>query len=178
MLLSQEGTTQGDPLAMPLYDLATIPLIRKLKISMTDVNQVWYADDASGAGKVNKLRKWWDLINMEGPRYGYYLNARKTWLVSEEDCFSSAAAAFADTEVKVTSEGRPYLGAALGMAEYTQAFVPDRVQQLAGELEELAVIARTQPHAAYAAFAQGFTSKWSYLTRTMSDIGPYLCPLK
>jgi len=38
-LLSQEGTTQGDPLAMPLYGLATIPLFRKLP----GMQQVWYA---------------------------------------------------------------------------------------------------------------------------------------
>ena len=30
-LLSQEGTTQGDPLIMPMYALATIPLVKKLK---------------------------------------------------------------------------------------------------------------------------------------------------
>ena len=45
-LLSQEGTTQGDPLAMPMYAVATIPLIRSLP---SDVQQVWYADDASGS---------------------------------------------------------------------------------------------------------------------------------
>ena len=75
VLLSQEGTTQGDPLAMPMYALATIPLIRKLKNNANDVKQVWYADDASGAGKINRLREWWDLINTEGPKYGYFTNA-------------------------------------------------------------------------------------------------------
>ena len=49
----------------------------------------------------------------------------KIWLVTKEDCLSSAAAAFADTDVKVTLEGRPYLGAAIGTEEYIQTFVTD-----------------------------------------------------
>ena len=110
VLLSQEGTTQGDPLAMPImYALATIPLIRKLKNLVSDVNQVWYADDASGAGRVNRLCEWWDYINTLGPQFGYFINASKTWLVTKEDCLPNATAAFANTDVKVTSEGRPYL---------------------------------------------------------------------
>ena len=43
-LYSQEGTTQGDPLGMPMYALATVPLIDSLN---APVNQVWYADDAA-----------------------------------------------------------------------------------------------------------------------------------
>ena len=178
VLLSQEGTTQGDPLAMPMYALATIPLIRKLKDSVNEVYQVWYADDASGAGKIHELREWWDQINIAGPKFGYFTNASKTWLVTKEDHLADAMVAFTDTDVKVTSDGRPYLGVALGKEEYIQSFVLNKVQQWAGELEQLAKIARSQPHAAHAAFTHGMTSKWTYLTRTMPGIGPNLLPLE
>ena len=71
-------------------------------------------------------------VNKEGPKYGYFTNASKTWLVSKVHYLSSTAAAFT---VKVTSEGRPNLGAALSKEEYIQAFVTDKVQQWTGELE-------------------------------------------
>ena len=43
-------------------------LINKSKNIINSVNQVWYADDAFKAGKVNWLYECWDLINMEGPK--------------------------------------------------------------------------------------------------------------
>ena len=52
--MSEEGTTQGDPLAMPMYALATIPLINRLR-DETNVVQVWYADDASASGSLSSL---------------------------------------------------------------------------------------------------------------------------
>ena len=55
-LLSQEGTTQGDPLAMAMYALGTLPLIHKLN---QQVKQTWYADDATAGGKLNQLHEWW-----------------------------------------------------------------------------------------------------------------------
>ena len=44
-LLSQEGTTQGDPLSMHFYGLALMPLIRKLREPNKYV-QSFYSDDA------------------------------------------------------------------------------------------------------------------------------------
>ena len=47
-LLSQEGTTQGCPLAMAMYALALVPLSKQLQPLC---KQVWYADDATGCDK-------------------------------------------------------------------------------------------------------------------------------
>ncbi|KAL5479245.1 hypothetical protein EMCRGX_G022742 [Ephydatia muelleri] len=69
---SQEGTTQGDPLAMPMYALATLPLMHHVN---HDIGQVWYADDATATGKLTNLRTWWDKLVSLGPAYGYHVNA-------------------------------------------------------------------------------------------------------
>ena len=48
-ILSQEGTTQGDNLAMSLFAIATLPVLRKLE-DHEQVAQVWLADDATEVG--------------------------------------------------------------------------------------------------------------------------------
>ena len=78
-ILSQEGTTQGDPLAMPMYALAILPLIRH---NADNVQQVWFADDATATGS---LCTWWDNLVTLGPSYGYFVNAVKTWLITKEE---------------------------------------------------------------------------------------------
>ena len=73
VLLSQEGTTQGDSLAMAIFALASVPLIRK--ITTSGATQAWFADDASSGGKLLKIRQWWDRLVTHGPRCGYFPNA-------------------------------------------------------------------------------------------------------
>ena len=109
-IYSQEGTTQGDPFGMPMYALATMPLIRQLT---TSVKQTWYADVAAATGKIADLH-WWDDITHLGPSYGYYANASKTCLVIKNEFQSDADAIFGDTQVKITSEECPHLGVPLG----------------------------------------------------------------
>ena len=65
-------------MAMAMYSLAIVPLIHKLKINAPDVKQVWYADDATGAGSCERLRQWWDNVEHSGPLFGYYPNGAKT----------------------------------------------------------------------------------------------------
>ena len=88
-LLSREGTTQGDPLAMSMYSVGILPLIHHVS---GDVKQVWYADDATAAGKLSNLnlREWWDNLVSSGPDFGYFVNASKTSLVVKEGHLADA----------------------------------------------------------------------------------------
>ena len=79
-LLSSESTTQGDPLAV-----AILPLICRIA---NHWKQVWYADDATGGGRILQLRSWWDALCEISPSFGHYPNAEKTWLLSKRSTSS------------------------------------------------------------------------------------------
>ena len=64
---SSEGITQGDPLAMAMYALAVTPFIQRLRSDEPSVKQVWFADDSTGGGKINPLRRWWQCLLTTGP---------------------------------------------------------------------------------------------------------------
>ena len=75
-------------------------------------------------------------------------------------------------------EGRPHLGAPLGTSAYRNKFLSSKVIEWCAEIEALAGVANTEPHAAYAACTHGMFSKWSFLSRVVPDIGPLLQPLE
>lgn len=64
-ILSSEGTTQRDPLAMPVYAIDITPLLDFIKTAMENdasMKHVAFADDLSGAGDLINVRRWWDNI--------------------------------------------------------------------------------------------------------------------
>ena len=83
-LISAEGTTQGDPLAMSMYALSLQPLISHLQ-AVSQAEQCWFADDATGCGSLQDIRLWWDELIVAGPDLGYYPNAGKCLLVLKPD---------------------------------------------------------------------------------------------
>ena len=177
-LQSCEGITQGDPLAMPFYVLATRPLMNALRMVTPEVKQVWYADDATAAGKVVDLKSWWSKLSAVGPSYGYFVNPSKTWLVTKDGYSGLASEYFGDTNVNITSHGRPILGSPIGTPEYISSFVEHKVQEWVKELDYLSMFADSQPHAAYSALTHGLYSKWNYLARKTPDIEHSLLSLE
>ena len=85
---------------------------------------------------------------------------------------------FQGTQVNITTHGHPHLGAALGSKDFIDQFVSDRVQRWTQELLILSDIAKSQPHAAHAAFTHGYVHKFSFLCRTIPNIETHLHPLE
>jgi hypothetical protein len=58
-ILSQEGTTKGDPLTMPWYSVNTAVMIQSLGLNVPEVKQVWLADDSAGGGRLMYIHNWY-----------------------------------------------------------------------------------------------------------------------
>ena len=66
----------------------------------------------------------------------------------------------------------PYIGESIITLE------TNKVQSWVQEISNLAKVAATEPHSAYAAFTHGLSSHWSYISRTIPDISDLLQPLE
>ena len=175
---SREGTTQGDPLAMSMYALAMVPLIRKLHSTVPDASQVWFADDATAVGPVSKLLEWWHHLVSVGPAFGYFPNSSKTFLIVKPEYLSHAESLFANPNITVTVQGQRHLGAALGSRAFAEEYVSRKVTDWIDEISQLSEIAQTRPHSAYCTFTHGLIGRWTYVMRTIPDIAPLLAPLE
>ena len=175
-LVSAEGTTQGDPLAMAMYALGVLPLIWHLN-QFTD-HQVWYADDAAALGDLQSLKLWWDQLLCHGSSFGYFANPTKSWLLVKPELLDKAKSVFADTDVNVTSDGQRYLGSPIGSDSFVSDFIRGKVGEWVAQLERLNDIAHTQPHAAYSSLTHGFLHKFIYFFRTTPNLSQFVGPIE
>ena len=177
-ILSQEGTTQGDPLAMPWYAINTVHMIQSLRASTPQVKQVWLADDSAGGGTIESLYQWYESLCEEGRKYGYIVNGSKSWLIVKSSELAEKAEKVFGNEVNITVEGRRHLGAVIGSVDYKEQYCKEKVDKWLTEMEVLTEISRSQPHAAYVAFTKAFKSKFTYYLRTIESFEEYVDPIE
>ena len=180
-ILSEEGSTQGDVAAMAMYAIGIRPLIDILH-QQTDTSkcqQVWYADDSSGAGKLTEIRNWWNILNATGPKFGYQPNAKKTILiVKNEENFQLAKEIFKDTEVEITLSGERHLGAVIGSKKFREEYITKKVCTWIEDVKLLADIAKDEPQLAYSAYTKALCMRWCFVQRTIPDTSSFFVPLE
>ena len=177
-ILSREGTTQGDSLAMPWYALNTSIMIQNLRDHCPLVKQVWLADDSAGGGSIVHLYNWYRQLSKEGQKFGYLVNGTKSWLILKSRELAEEAKRVFGEEVNITTEGQCHLGAVIASQEYKDQYCEEKVRAWKEEIERLSEIAKSQPHAAYIAFTKGYKSKFTYFMRTIESFEDYVDPIQ
>uniref|UniRef100_A0A8D9B3J6 C2H2-type domain-containing protein n=1 Tax=Cacopsylla melanoneura TaxID=428564 RepID=A0A8D9B3J6_9HEMI len=174
-ILSREGTSQGDPLAMLLYAVGILPLIRKLKSELYIQN--WYADDSCCMGKLLEIRNWFDCLMSEGPLYGYYPEPAKSFLVVKPELQSQAEQIFQDLNVQVVLSHR-FLGSVIGPDEMKKEYVSEKVSQWLSCVRHLARAAKQDPQSALAVLTKSMQFEWSFVQRVVDSCDDEYIPLK
>ena len=125
------------------------------------------------------MRKWWDILNVTGPKYGYYPKPSKTILIVKDPSnLQRAHEIFDQTGVKITTSGERHLGAVIGSPEFRDEYVSNKVAKWIQDVEQLAKIAEDEPQLAYSAYTKALSMRWCFLQRTVPDTKTFFGPLE
>lgn len=176
VIFSEEGTTQGDPLAMLMYGASLVPLIKKLE-NRDKYLQSWYADDSAAIGELKNLKEWLDLVIREGPKYGYYPEPSKSYLVVDKKYVAQAHEIFDEYKIKIV-EGKRFLGGFVGTGTEKNEFLTKKRLDWENAIDALAEVAATQPQAALSAFVKSLQCEWNYVQRVVENPEDHFAPLE
>ena len=161
-IASSEGTTQGDPVAYGC--------LRNCYNSF-NIDDTWdhaksysegiskaaaHADDLTATGCILELKYWWDQLCELGPKFGYFPEASKPWLIIKHEVEGEGKTIFQGSGVQITTEEKHRLGASLRSTKYKEEYLSSKVNKWITQLRILSQIARTQAQAAHSAFITGF----------------------
>ena len=122
-----EGTTQSDPTAMAIYAIALTPLILLLVAQANQVNNTTKTAsnpaDLTAAGTIMRLRNWWEALCRLGPKFRYFPEGSKSWLIVKKKVVQRTQSVFKDTNIKITTEGQRHLRVVIGSETFKQKYV-------------------------------------------------------
>ena len=98
---------------MPIYVIAVVPLlliVLEIMKTKNTVKMAAYADDFIAEGSIKSLKRYWDTLCRLGPKFVYYPDAKKSWLIIKEEFKRKAKGVLKDSAVKITSTTRRHVG--------------------------------------------------------------------
>ena len=135
---------------------------------------VAYADDFTAGGTIESLKYWFDTLCKHGPKFGYYPQASKTWLIVKDAYATKSNEIFKHSSIQITSTGQRHLGAIIGTTEYKQEYMNEKLTTWIQEIRMLSEIAKTDPQSVYICFTSAFKHKITYYMRTIPNISNLL----
>ena len=126
--MSEEGVTQGGPLAMILYGVTlVVPLAEALQAAVPSVLKIWYPNNAAMAGKAKDIATCMRLLMWLGLARGYFAEPSKPICIGRPEHETKAKEILEEFLSSNTLTGLGILEASLGASkpntsEYSQSF--------------------------------------------------------
>ena len=124
------------------------------------------------------VKIWWDELVPDGQQLGYFLNAKKCWLITKPEKEERAKTMFDYTAINISTEGHQHLGALLGSRKHLEDYLEKKVEDWISQIVRLAEFAQSHPQASYVAYTFGLRHRWTYFLRTLPNIEDLLEPLE
>ena len=129
---------------MSIYAIAIIPLVLMIMEIMSTSpdntsKMVAYAGDFTARGTVKYLKYWCETLCELGPKFGYYPEASKTWLIVKNDFYDIANTTFKSTKINVTSNGKRHLGAVISSRSYKEDYMNGKINHWIKEVKLLSL---------------------------------------
>ena len=127
---SNEGATQRDLVAMTIYALGitsrVMMMAELVSTKCHDIKVVTFADDFSAAGKLKSLLQWTALFKV-GPKFGYFPEPARSWLITKPETHAIGKELFKDTTVKIINSGKRFLRSVIGTFTLKKQYVDEIV---------------------------------------------------
>ena len=78
---------------------------------------------------MESLKKWWSLLENEGKKFDYNVNAKKSYLILKEQYKDKAEKIFEDTNIKISAEGHRHLGSVIGSKQFSEGHFSSLITQ-------------------------------------------------
>ena len=79
--------------------------------------------------------------------------------------------------VQITAKGKRHLGAVLGSIEFREEYIRNEVSKWTDDIKSLSEIAKSKLQNANAVFTKAIAHRWTYVQRTVPELGHLFEPL-
>ena len=114
---------------------------------------------------------------IEGPKFGYFPEPEKSYVVIHPNFMHEAQTVFDGTGIQIVT-GRKFLGGFIGGKDDTVNWMEKKIESWVRAVHKLSNAAKSQPQAAFVAFTKSLQAEWAYFQRVMEKSSLFFSPLK
>ena len=98
----------------------------------------------------------------DGPKFGYYPEPNKSYLIVHPDFVAEAEDMFKPLGIKIVT-GRRFLGGFIGGKEDVDQWFKEKIECWVGSVKKISNVAKTQPQAAFTGFTKSLQAEWAFI---------------